>query len=531
MRLLNLRFGILPDPFAVLVQGFERRPLVQCRMRIVILLILPLLLSASTLHLATGSNPSRLNPIIATDSSSSEIAGFIFNGLVKYDKDGNKIIGDLAESYRFEDNRTLVFNLRRGVKWHDGAPFSARDVVFTYEKINDPSVISPYTSTFRMVESVTAPNGHTVRVVYKEPYFKALETWMMGMLPEHLLKDEKNMMSSPFNLHPVGTGPYRLGKLEFSKRIELTAFEAYFEHRPKIDRIEFHVIPDPMTRFLMLKAGQIDLGALEAMQYERQVDAGFFEHFIPIESISHSYTYLGFNHRLEKFKDPRVRRALSLAIDRQAMVDLLFLGHGQVCSGPFLPGGPAFNAGVKPPRRDLETARALLKEAGYDEAHPLRFEIATSNVTAVRPYAAEIMQHQLSQVGVKVTLRIMEWQAFLNMVVFPREFETVLLGWALSLTPDPYLLWHSDNDKPGAFNFIGYHNAGVDALIERMEKTVEREALAAIWQELFKKIVDDDPYLFLYIPDDITAVDRHIHPIEPALNGIWHNYIEWEISP
>ncbi|UFS62718.1 peptide-binding protein [Sulfurimonas sp. HSL-3221] len=500
-------------------------------MRIFYLLILPLYLAASTLHLATSSNPARLNPIIATDTASSEIAGFIFNGLVKFDKDGKEIIGDLAESYRFEDNRTVVFKLRRGVKWQDGAPFSSEDVVFTYNIINDPSVVSPYTSTFRMVESVTAPDAYTVKVRYKQPYFKALETWMMGILPAHLLKDEKNLMSSAFNLNPVGTGPYRLSKLEFSKQIELTAFDDYFEHRPKIDRIAFHVIPDPTTRFLMLKAGQIDLSGLEAMQYERQLNAAFFKQFRPIEEISHSYTYLGFNLRLKKFKDPRVRRALSLAIDRQAMVDILFMGHGRVCTGPFLPGGPAYNPEVPIPQPDLEAAKALLKAAGYDDAHPLTFEIATSNATPVRPYAAEIIQHQLSKIGVKVTLRIMEWQAFLNMVVFPREFETVLLGWALSLTPDPYLLWHSDNDKPGAFNFIGYHNREVDSLIERMQQTVERDRLSTIWQGMFKLITDDDPYLFLYIPDEIIVVDRRIHPIEPALEGIWHNYIDWEMAP
>jgi len=500
-------------------------------MRIFFLLIVPLLLSASTLHLATSTNPSRLNPIIATDSASGEITGFLFSGLVKYDKDGKEIIGDLAESYRFEDNRTLIFNLRRGVKWHDGEPFGARDVVFTYDIINDPSVVSPYTSTFRMVESVTALDGHTVKVVYRQPYFKALETWMMGILPYHLLKDETNMMSSAFNLNPVGTGPYRLGKLEFSKQIALEAFGDYFEHRPKIDTIDFHVIPDPMTRFLMLKAGRIDLGVLEAMQYERQVDGAFFDRFRTIEDISHTYTYLGFNLRLEKFKDARVRRALSLAIDRQAMVDILFVGHGRPCTGPFLPGGPAFNPDVALPAVNLDKAKALLKEAGYDDAHPLSFEIATSNSSSIRPYTAEIIQHQLSKIGVKVTLRVMEWQAFLNMVVFPRHFETVLLGWSLSLTPDPYLLWHSDNDKPGAFNFIGYHNTEVDRLIERMEVTVDRRMLSEIWRQLFAMIVHDDPYLFLYIPNELTVVKRGIHPIEPAINGIWHNYIEWEISP
>ncbi|HHD73131.1 MAG TPA: peptide ABC transporter substrate-binding protein [Epsilonproteobacteria bacterium] len=372
-------------------------------------------------------------------------------------------------------------------------------------------------------------DNFTIKVVYKEPYFKALETWMMGILPFHLLKDEKNMMSAAFNLMPVGTGPYRLKKLEFSKQIELKAFDNYFEHRPNIDTIVFHVIPDPMTRFLMLKANQIDIGNLDAIQFERQLNKDFFTQFKTIETISHSYTYLGFNLRLKKFQDARVREALSLAIDRQALVDLLFLGHGRVCTGPFLPGSSAFNASVKAPEQAIERAKVLLHEAGYTEKNPLSFEIATSNSSPIRPYAAQIIQNQLSRVGVKVTLRVMEWQAFLNMVVFPRKFETVLLGWSLSLSPDPYLLWHSDNDKPGGFNFIGYHNQAVDALIEKMQVITDRHMLGQYWRDIFAGIVQDNPYLFLYIPNEITEVNNKITGIVPAVNGIWHNYIDWRI--
>ncbi len=497
-------------------------------MRLFLLLLTPLILLSSTLHLATVSNPSRINPIVATDASSSEIAAYVFNGLVKYDKDGKEIIGDLAESYYFEDNTTLIFKLREGVKWHDGEPFDAEDVIFTYELINSPKVVSPYTSTFRMVESVEALDALRIKVVYKDPYYKALETWMMGIVPKHLLEDETDIMGSDFNTNPVGTGPYRLTKLEFSKSIELEAYEDYYERRPGIDKIALHVIVDPMTRFLMLKSGQLDIGLLEAMQRERQIDESFFKAFNTLEDISFTYTYLGFNLRLKKFQDPRVRKALSLAIDRDEMVDILFLGHGRVCTGPFLPGGMAFNKEVKAPTRNMQEAKRLLKEAGYDEENPLSFEIATSNASSLRPYAAQILQHQLSEVGVDVKLRIMEWQAFLNMVVFPREFDTVLLGWSLSLSPDPYLLWHSDNDKEGAFNFIGYHDDKVDQLIETMQNTVDREALAEIQQEIFAEIVEDDPYLFLYIPNSITVVNRDIKNIEKSMNGIWHNFIDWE---
>lgn len=492
------------------------------------LFLLTVELFASTLHLATSTNPSRLNPILATDSSSSEIAGFIFNGLVKYDKDYSTIIGDLAEKFYYENNTTLIFKLKENVTWHDGHKFSAEDVVFTYKILTSPTVVSPYSANFRFVKSVEAIDELTLKVIYKQAYFKALETWMMGILPFHLLKDEKNLMSAAFNTKPVGTGPYKLYQLEHSKNIILMANDDYFEGRPKIERISFHVIADPLTRFLMLKSTGLDLGSIEPMQYERQLNEKFFKDFNIYEEISHSYTYLGFNLRREKFKNPKVREALSLAIDREEIVDILFFKHAKVCTGPFLPRTKAFNKDVKAPEQNITEAKRLLKEAGYDENNPFTFEIVTSNSSAIRPYAAQIMQHQLKQAGVIVTLRVMEWQAFLNMVVFPNEFDTVLLGWGLSSTPDPYLFWHTDNDKKGGFNLVGYNNPKIDRMIEESQTVIDREKLSLLWQEMFKIIVDDNPYLFLYIPNSITVVNRDIKNIEPSLSGIWHNYIKWE---
>jgi len=491
-------------------------------------LLSAMLLGASTLHLATATNPARLNPLLATDSSSSEIAGFIFSSLVKYDKDAKEIVGDLAKNFYFKDDKTLIFNLREDILWHDGVAFSAEDVLFTYKMLISDQVASPYSSGFRFVESVKVLSPYKLEVSYKEPYFKALEVWMMGIVPKHLLKDEKNIMSSAFNTNPIGTGPYRLEQLEFSKNIILRAFENYYEGKAKIDKISFHVIADPMTRFMMLKSGEIDIGSLDPMAYERQLGKDFFDEFNTFEKISLSYSYLGFNLRQEKFKNPAVREALSLAIDRQEIVDILFFKHAKVCTGPFLPGTKAFNEDVKVPTQDIKKAKELLKSAGYDEEHPLEFEITTSNSTPIRPYAAQIIQHQLKKIGVNATLRVMEWQAFLNMVVVPHEFDTILLGWALTPTPDPYLLWHSDSDKKGGFNLVGYRNAKLDKMIEESQSVVDRERLNLIWRDMFKIITDDNPYLFLYIPNDLSAVDKDIKNIEPSLTGIWHEYIKWE---
>ncbi|WP_297440111.1 peptide-binding protein [Sulfurimonas sp.] len=492
------------------------------------LFILTFCLHASTLHLATSSNPARLNPLLATDSSSAEIAGFLFNGLVKFDKDSKEIIADLAEKFYFLDETHLVFELRKNVLWHDGEKFSAKDVLFTYQTLISDKIASPYSSDFRFVKNVKILDDFKIEVEYKKPYFKALETWMMGILPEHLLKNEKNLMSSSFNTHPIGTGAYKLKRLEYSKNIELAAFDDYFEGRPKIDTISFHVISDSMTRFLMLKSSELDIGSVEPFVYERQLQKEFFEKFNIYEKISLSYTYLGFNLRLKKFQDPKVRKALSLAIDRQELVDILFLGHAKVCTGPFLPGTLAFNPDVKAPKQNIEEAKRLLNAAGYDEKHPFEFEIVTSNASSIRPYAAEILQYQLKKIGVIVKLRVMEWQAFLNMVVFPHNFDAVLLGWGLSPTPDPYVFWHSDSDKKGGFNLVGYHNKKMDKMIEKSQAIIDKKQLGKLCREMFAIIAEDNPYLFLYIPNSITAVNKDIKNIEPALGGIWHNYIQWE---
>ena len=495
-----------------------------------ILLFIKTLLLASTLQLATSINPSRLNPLLATDSASSEITSFLFNGLVKYDKEQKNIICDLAKKFYFKDDKTLIFELRDDVKWHDGVAFDAKDVVFTYNVLKSDKVATPYSSDFRFVKDVKELGKYKIEVDYTKPYFKALEIWMMGILPEHVLKDEKNLMTSKFNTHPVGTGPYKLKKLEFSKNIELEAFSEYFEGKPKIDKISFHVIPDTTTRFLMLKSSNLDVGSIDPFVYERQLKKDFFNKFNIYENITHSYTYLGFNMRLKKFQNQDVRDALSLAIDRQMLVDLLFFKHAKICTGPFLPATKAFNKNVKADKQNIKKAKELLKKAGYTKENPLKFEIVTSNSNPIRPYAAEILQQQLKKVGVIVSIRIMEWQAFLNMVVFPHKFDSVLLGWGLSATPDPYSIWHSDNDKKGGFNFIGYHNDRVDTLIDKSNQLVDREELGKVWREIFKIIADEKPYLFLYIPNSITAVNKHIKNIEPTNNGIWYNYIKWEFE-
>ena len=492
-------------------------------------LLLITYLSASTLNLSMSSSPSRLNPILANDSASSEISDWLFNGLFKYDKNGNPTV-DLAQSYEFKNPTTLIIKLKENVLWHDGVKFSAKDVIFTYEKIIDPKVFNSIKSNFQQVKSVKAIDDYTIEVIYSQSYFKAIETWMVGILPYHLLKDEENLMTSSFNKNPIGTGAYKLKEFKTAQDIELIANENYFDGKPKIDKILYQFLPDPNTSFLYLKQKKLDIGGLTPIQIDRQIDNDFKNKFTIIQKPSFAYSYLGFNLKNEKFKDIRIRQALSLAVDRQEIVDILFFGYGKICNGPFLPDSFAYNEDVKTIKQDIPKAKALLKEAGYDENNPFTFEIVTNTGNDTRINAAQILQYQLEKAGVKMSIKVMEWQAFLNTVVHPKKFEAVLLGWSLALMPDAFPLWHSSSSKLGGFNLVAYENEKVDKLIEQGSTTINRDELGNIYKEIFKIIADDLPYLFLYIPDAITVVNKDIKNIEPSFVGIMHNQKDWVIE-
>ncbi|MEA3384453.1 MAG: peptide-binding protein [Campylobacterota bacterium] len=483
-------------------------------------------LFSSTLNLSISSNPSRINPILSTDSASSEISGWIFNGLFKYDKNGD-IIADLAKDYYFQDKTTLIINLKQNVKWHDNIEFTASDVVYTYETIINPKIYTPTSTSFTKVLSVVALDKYTVKVKYKEPYFKALEIWLTGLLPKHIFENEKDIMTSKYNKTPIGTGPYKLKELEISKDIILNVNKNYFGKIPNIETIKYKFVPDSTTSFYMLKQNQLDVGGLTPIQTDRQIDESFKRNYNIFEKPSFSYTYMGFNLKSEKFQNKKIREAISFAIDKQEILDILFFGHAKVCNGPFLPGTFAFNDKVKQNTKNRQKAIKLLKELGFDDQNRFSFEVITNANNSIRVNAAQIIQSQLSKVGIDMKIRVMEWQAFLNTIVHPRNFDAIVLGWGLSLMPDAKSIWHSSSDVTGGFNFIGYKNKNVDSLIEEGEVTIDKKKLATIYKEIFKNIADDLPYIFLYIPNSITSVNKEIKNVTPSLIGVMHNQEEW----
>ncbi len=491
-----------------------------------------------TLVEGTIGEASTLIPILASDSASHSVAGQIYNGLVKYDRD-LKIVGDLAESYSVsEDGLTITFRLRKNVKWHDGAPFTSRDVMYTYRVVIDPKTPTAYSEDFKQVASVDTPDQYTFVARYSKPYAPALASWSMSVLPAHLLEG-KDITKSPLARKPVGTGPFRFKEWIAAQKIVLEANPDYFEGRPYLDRYVYRVIPDTSTMYMELKSGAVDTMGLTPVQYARQTDnARFRGAFNKYRYPSSGYLYLGYNLRHPLFSDKRVRQAMTAAINKDELVQGVLFGMGQKAHGPIVPSRWAYNPNVKDIPYDSALAARLLGEAGWKpgaggilqkDGKPFSFTILTNHGNQQRLLSAQIIQQRLKHLGIDVKIRVVEWSAFLKEFIDKGRFEAVMLAWMTSQDPDMYDIWHSSKTKPGELNFIGYSNPEVDRLLDEGRSTFDIEKRKKAYFRIQDILADEQPYTFLYVPDALPVVSSRIRGIEPAPAGIGHNIIKWYV--
>lgn len=482
---------------------------------------------------------SNLIPILASDSASHNISGLIYNGLVKYDKD-IRIVGDLAESWDISENGLVItFHLRKGVKWHDGHPFTAEDVLYTYRVTIDPKTPTAYAGDFMKVKKAEVIDPYTFRVTYDQPFAPALSSWGASILPKHLLEG-KDITKSALARRPIGTGPYRFKEWITGQKIVLTANPDYFEGRPYINAYVLRIIPDMATMFLELRAQGIDRMDLTPLQYTRQTENRFFSrNFQKFRYTSFSYTYLGYNLQDQLFSDRRVRQAITYAINREEIIRGVLLGLGTVATGPFKPGTWAHNPAVKAYPYDPQKARELLAAAGWRDTDgdgildrngkPFAFELITNQGNEVRRKTAEIIQKRLAEVGISVKIRIIEWAAFVKEFINKRRFEATVLGWTVPMDPDLYDVWHSSKTGPEELNFISYKNEELDALLEKGRSTFDIEERKKAYYRIQEILAEDQPYTFLYVPEALPIVHARFRGIQPAPVGIGYDFIRWYV--
>lgn len=480
---------------------------------------------------------SALVPVMATDAPSRRTTELIFNGLVKYDKD-LKLVGDLAETWEIsEDRRTIRFHLRKGVKWHDGKPFTARDVECTYKTYIDPITPTPYASDFLRINDFRVVDDFTVEVKYDKPYAPALGSWEEGILPAHLVEGKKCGLLE-LATEPVGTGPYKFVEWTTGEKIVLEANPDYFRGRPYISRVFYRVLLDKGTAFLELKGGNIDQYVLTPMQFKRQTKSRWFqENFKKYRYPSLAYTYLAYNLQDWKFKDRRVRQALTTGIDREGIVEAVLLGLGQVVHAPYSPATMWYNHKVKTLPYSPTTAKKLLKAAGWQDTDndgvidkdsiPFEFTILINQGDARRKNAATIIQSNLKKLGIRVEIRVLEWAALLHNFLYKRNFDACLIGWALDYDPNQIDKWNSGKTGPHDFNWMHYQNKEVDRLLELGVSTYDPKQRKKYYDKMQEVLAEDQPCTFLWVHDALPIIHARFHGIKPAPIGIDYNFCTW----
>lgn len=458
---------------------------------------------------------------------------------------------DPVEAPSFLAEPQIVFHLHDNVRWHDGAPFTARDVKFTYDAIMDDRVASPRKPDYELVLSLDTPDERTVRVVYRRPFSPALESWMMSMLPAHLLAGvEPEKWPLIFNRSPIGTGPFKFAEWKTNQFVRVARNDDYFLGRPHLDGIVFRTLPDPLTLRLAFETRQVDFWSADPWA------VGSFKEdprFSVFTSPSNSYNYIGWNLRRPMFQDLRVRQAMARAVNIGEMIRYVLYGYGTQSTGIFTPEMWFFNPHVAPLSYDPEKAKQLLDEAGWEpgpdgirvkDGQRFAFTLVTNNGNAVRNDIATLVQADLKAIGIEVNIEIYEWAVLLKRFVDRREFDAIVLGWALGQGFDQFQIWHSSQAEPERLNMVGYRSARADRLLESVREEFDRAGIIRMCGELQQLIYDDQPYLFLFVPEGTSVMWKDTFRVKrPGPDGTWidepvtmtkagwSHYLEWFYRP
>jgi len=448
-----------------------------------------------------------------------------------------------------EHNPIMVFTLRPSVKFHDGHILDAYDVKFTYEAIVNPKNLSPRVADYEPVKRVEVIDPLTVRIIYKRLYSPALGTWAMGILPEHLLNDEAlgdeakragkepkkfSLRQSSFNRHPIGCGPFVFREWKSDQYIIMDRFDEYWEGPPNYKRYIYRVIPDLLTQEMEFYAGTVDSYGVQPHQVQRLKSDPQYQSF---SGPSFGYTYIGYNMRRKPFDDPRVRMALSMAIDVDKIIKYVLYGQGERITGPFVKQTDYYNQRVKTIPYDPKGALRLLEEIGWKrnkegwlekDGERFQFTLITNSGNDLRKAILTIAQDGWKQIGIDVRTDLLEWAVFIQERVDKADFDALILGWSMGIEPDLYQIWHSSQANPFQLNFVGFKNKEADDLIIKIRQEYNHEKQVDYCHRLHEIIATEQPYTFLYVTKWTAVLDKRIVIKERDSKG---NAIYKKITP
>ena len=477
-----------------------------------------------------------LNPLLVSDSASGDIVGLIYDSLIEINPNTLEPNPKMAKKWSIsEDGLTYTFYLNEGIKFHDGEILTSEDVKFTFDTYKNPNTNAPNQADVQNLAAVEIIDDYTVQFNLNKPDCSFLLTAGLGIIPSHLYKDE-DINTASINLSPIGSGPFKFKEWFPDDRVVVEAFDDYYRGRPYLDRIIYKVVPDNTVLTEQLFIGEVDVTGIEFDQVER------FKATSAVEVYEYdvlSYGYLGYNLKNEFFKELNVRKAISHAIDKEVIVDEVFLGFGEVANVPMPPTSWAYNPNIETPIYNIELAKKILKDTGFEDTDgngiidkngkEFSFTLMTNKGNKQREKIAIIIKDRLNKIGIEVKIQYLEWPTFVDKVS-GKNFDAIILGWSLGIDPDSSSIWHSEKAKD--FNFISYHNPKVNDILDKGLivpgcKKEDRKKLYWLFQE---EVAKDNPYLFLYYSKAVVGVNNKFDSdtgIEGTPIGLLWNVDRW----
>jgi peptide/nickel transport system substrate-binding protein len=476
-------------------------------------------------------------PPISNSVSSSDVYGNIYWYLMRSEPDFIHFRPGLADSFSFsEDSLQVTFYIHPGVTWHDGAPFTADDVVFAHSVCKAPEINWSAASWLDHITNVEAVDSLTVRYTYDERYmYQVVDANVCYPLPKHILGDVPfaEMGNQPIARAPIGNGPFRFVSWSPGEEVVLEANPDFVLGRPHLNRIAFRVIEDATNLATQIQNGDVDL-------WPRFTPPSFYPQFkgdpeLVVHSYpGRSYTYIAWNTQDPLFQDKRVRQALTLATNRQEIVDALLYGQGQVGSQPLISTIWAHDPSIQPYPFDPDSAKALLEAAGWTDTdgdgirekngQRLSFSMKTNTDNRMRVDIVTVLQQQLQAVGAEVRPITLEFNTFIEQLL-AKDFQSAVAGWSVGIKAE----LEPTFGEGELFNFVSADDPELQQLIVQAELTRDMAVAKGLWSQAQRIIVDEAYYTFLFQINDLCAIDARFQNVDMNAYSWAFNLEEWYV--
>lgn len=517
----------------------------------------------SIVYALTSSPTGIFNPLLNDTTYDDAVIDLTYNSLLSFDKNLNPK-PELAKSYEIsDDNLSITFKLNDNIKWNDGKTLTADDVAFTFTSLADKGYTGSkygyveelkgakdyHEGSADKIEGIEVIDKNTIKFTFAEPYSPGLTNLgSIGIIPKHIWgevpiaqwKDKKDLLTKP-----VGTGPYEVVSFTEGQDVQLKRNDNYFDGDVKTEKFILKVTNEDTATGELLN-GTVDV--IDASNLKNKDIKELESEGMDVTSYdSNLVQYMGFNLRDKKFQDKNLRQAFMYALDRNAMVDKLLEGNGQVVDTPMLPSSWSYpdKSTLNNYKYNKDKAKELLKQAGYEDrdnngivedkdGKELVVKLTYPTGNKLREQTAPIIQANLKDIGVKMELENMEFTALMDKVVANHDFELYLMGNNLSLDPDPKPYWHSTSasDEKGnsAWNISSFKNEKADQLIEQGISVSDQKQRKEIYSQFGKLLNDEVPWAYLYSQNIRKAYNPHLKDFKPYTFNDFDNVKDWYID-